>query len=240
MPTQEYVPSLGKTNSRMALFRYFRPTTDHWRETPCVFFSPSLVHWSTSTITQLIRKGRGNYTHNKSAKIKTFENLIIKMFWQKRKILTPRNFVLIHGSYSNLFLLATCIVGLRVQFVAHVHVQRYMYRLASLARCGYSCASTFHHSNGSVVESWLGARITVSIPSCCWCLSGLLLQDMSEPSLLTRWLLWCVLPLLRLFHFHVLYFLHYTSMPLSATWVMVKSWSKKLATWRSSFSFLSE
>ena len=58
-----------------------------------LFFSPSLVHWSTSTITQLIRKGCGNYTHNKSAKIKTFEHLIIKMFWQKRKILTPRNFV---------------------------------------------------------------------------------------------------------------------------------------------------
>ena len=84
----------GKTSSKMALFRYFRPTTDHWRETPCVVFLPHhFVHWSTSTITQLIWKGCGNYTHNKSAKIKTFENLIIKMFRQKHEILTPRNFV---------------------------------------------------------------------------------------------------------------------------------------------------
>ena len=32
-------------------------------------------------------KGRGNYTHNKSAKIKTFENLIIKMLQQNYKLL---------------------------------------------------------------------------------------------------------------------------------------------------------
>ena len=37
-PTQEYTPSLGKTSLRMALFRYFRTTTDHWRETPHVGF----------------------------------------------------------------------------------------------------------------------------------------------------------------------------------------------------------
>ena len=93
-PMQEHAPSLGKTSSRMVLLRYFRPTTDHWRETPCVVFLPHhFVHWSTSTITQLIWKGCGNYTHNKSAKIKTFENLIIKMFRQKHEILTPRNFV---------------------------------------------------------------------------------------------------------------------------------------------------
>ena len=127
------------------------------------------------------------------------------------------------------FLLATCIIALRVQLVAHIHVQRYMYCLSSLARCGYSCASTFHHSNRSVVESWLGASITTSIHSCCWCFSSLLLQNMSEPSLLTRWLLWCVLPLLRLFHFHFLYFLHYMTLG-----------SKKVATSRSSFNFLSE
>ena len=35
---QEHIPSLGKRSSRMALLRYFRPTTDHWRETLCVVF----------------------------------------------------------------------------------------------------------------------------------------------------------------------------------------------------------
>ena len=51
----------------------------------------SLVHKYHHTTNP--EKGRGNYTHNKSAKIKTFENLIIKMFLQKRKILTLRSFV---------------------------------------------------------------------------------------------------------------------------------------------------
>ena len=55
----------------------------------CCFPLPSLVHWSTSTIAQLIRKGHGNYTHNKSAKIKIFKILIIKMFQQKGKLITP-------------------------------------------------------------------------------------------------------------------------------------------------------
>ena len=63
------------------------------RNSVCCFPSPSLVHWSTSTIAQPIWKGCGTYTHNKSTKIKTFENLTIKMFQQIRKILTPRNFV---------------------------------------------------------------------------------------------------------------------------------------------------
>ena len=85
------MPSLGKTSSRMALFRYFHPTTDHWREIPCVVFLHH--HLFTSTVTQLIRKRHGNYTHNKSEKIKTFENLIIKMFQQNRKILILWNFV---------------------------------------------------------------------------------------------------------------------------------------------------
>ena len=70
--------------------------SNHWplkRNSVCCFLLSSLVHWSTSTIAQLIWKGCGNYIHNKSAKIKTFENLIIKMFQQKCKILTPRNFV---------------------------------------------------------------------------------------------------------------------------------------------------
>ena len=107
----------GKTSSRMALFRYFRPTTDHWRETPCVVFLPHhFVHWSTSTITQLIWKGRGNYTHNKSVKIKTFENLIIKMFRQKHEILTPRNFVPIQ--YLNfMWLMEPTRHGLQLFFV---------------------------------------------------------------------------------------------------------------------------
>ena len=51
----------------------------------------SLIHEYHRTT--IIRKGRGNYAHNKSAKIKTYENLIFKMFQQKREILTPRNFV---------------------------------------------------------------------------------------------------------------------------------------------------
>ena len=45
------------------------------RNSVCCFSLPSLVHWSTSTITPLIQKGHGNYTRNKSAKVKTFENL---------------------------------------------------------------------------------------------------------------------------------------------------------------------
>ena len=58
--------------------------SNHWplkRTSMCYFLS--LVHRSISTIAQLIWKGRGNYTHNKPAKIKTFENFIIKMFQQK-------------------------------------------------------------------------------------------------------------------------------------------------------------
>ena len=35
---QEHAPSLGKTSTRMALLHYFRPTSDHRRETPCVVF----------------------------------------------------------------------------------------------------------------------------------------------------------------------------------------------------------
>ena len=58
----------------------------------------SVIHEYHRTTT--IQKGRGNYTHNKSAKIKTYENLIIKMIQQKREILTPRNFVPIQY-YSN-------------------------------------------------------------------------------------------------------------------------------------------
>ena len=41
--------------------------------------------------TTIIRKECGNYTHNKSAKIKTFKNLIIK-FQQKHKIFNPTKF----------------------------------------------------------------------------------------------------------------------------------------------------
>ena len=96
-PTQKHAPSLGKTSSTMALLRYFHPTTDHWRETLCVVFlchhlftDPQVPSHNYMCI---IRKGRGNYTHNKSAKIKTYKKLIIKMFQQKREILTPRNFV---------------------------------------------------------------------------------------------------------------------------------------------------
>ena len=57
-PTQEHVPSLGKTCSRMALLRYFCPTM-HWpleRSSMCCFLSPSLVHWSTRTIARLVQK----------------------------------------------------------------------------------------------------------------------------------------------------------------------------------------
>ena len=48
----------------------------------------SLIHEYHRTT--IIRKRCGNYTHNKSAKIKTYENLILKMFQQKREILTPQ------------------------------------------------------------------------------------------------------------------------------------------------------
>ena len=71
-------------------------SSNHWplkRNSVCCFPLPSLVHWSTSTIAQLIQKGYGNYTHNKSMKTKMFENLIITMFQQKHEILTPWNFV---------------------------------------------------------------------------------------------------------------------------------------------------
>ena len=37
-PMQEHTPSLGKTSLRMALLRYFCPTTDNRRETQCVVF----------------------------------------------------------------------------------------------------------------------------------------------------------------------------------------------------------
>ena len=92
MPTQEHMPLLGKTSSRMALLCNFYATTDHWREMLCFVFlrHHALVHWSMSTIAQS-GKGHSNYTHNKSVFIKTFENLIVKMFQQKREILTPRN-----------------------------------------------------------------------------------------------------------------------------------------------------
>ena len=36
-------------------------------------------------LTTIIRKGRGDYTQNKSVKTKTFENFIIKMLWQNTK-----------------------------------------------------------------------------------------------------------------------------------------------------------
>ena len=43
-PTQEQSPLLGKTSSRIALLRYFRPTTDHWRETlVCCFLCHHLI-----------------------------------------------------------------------------------------------------------------------------------------------------------------------------------------------------
>ena len=41
-------------------------------ETPCVVF----LRHHLFTDPRVIRKGRGNYTHNKSAKMKTYENLI--------------------------------------------------------------------------------------------------------------------------------------------------------------------
>ena len=62
-------------------------SSNHWplkRNSVCCFPLPSLVHWSTSTNIQ--RRGHG---HNKSAKIKTYENLIIKMFQQKTRNFNP-------------------------------------------------------------------------------------------------------------------------------------------------------
>ena len=58
----------------------------------------SLIHEYHHTTN--LEKKDGNYTHNKSAKIKTFENLIIRMFQQKREILIPRNFVPLRYPYS--------------------------------------------------------------------------------------------------------------------------------------------
>ena len=63
---------------------YVRAST-YWRNPS----DNNSITWPTSS-RLIIRKGRGNYTHNES---ETYENLIIKMFQQKREILTLRNFV---------------------------------------------------------------------------------------------------------------------------------------------------
>ena len=61
MPTQEHAPSLGKTSTRMALLRYFCPTTE---EKPRVLFSFAITLFTDPQVhrTTIIRKGRGNYS----------------------------------------------------------------------------------------------------------------------------------------------------------------------------------
>ena len=67
-------------------------SSNHWplkRNSMCCFPLPSLVHRSTSTI----EKDVVITPITNPRKWKTYENLIIKMFQQKREILTLRNFV---------------------------------------------------------------------------------------------------------------------------------------------------
>ena len=85
-------PHKNKAREWRSFVTFVQPLTTE-EKLRVLFFFPitcSLIHKYHHTTNP---KRDGNYTHNKSAKIKTFENIIIKMFWQKRKILTPRNFV---------------------------------------------------------------------------------------------------------------------------------------------------
>ena len=66
-PMQEHMLSLGKTSSRMELFCCFRPTTDQKLRVLFSFvITCSLIHKYHHTTNP---KRRGNYTHNKSAKL---------------------------------------------------------------------------------------------------------------------------------------------------------------------------
>ena len=80
------------SSRRRSFVNFVQPLTTE--ETLCVVFLRHHLFTDprVPSYTSIIRKGRGNYTHNKSTKIKTYENLLIMMFQQKMRNFYPTKF----------------------------------------------------------------------------------------------------------------------------------------------------